>query len=408
MSDLIVQKFGGSSLSTPGRIRQVARRVLDTRAAGTDLVVVVSAMGKTTNKLISLAERVCARPPDRELDMLVATGEQASCALMAMAIQDLGGQAVSFTGGQVGIVTEGPHTRARVRSVDAGRIRDALQDGKIVIVAGFQGMTDAAEITTLGRGGSDISAVALAAALGATVCEKLTDEDGIYTANPKMVPQARRLDRLSYEEMLELASLGAKILHPRAVEMAMRYGVRLHVRSSFTPAEGTWILKEDPTMEQIAVCGVTYDVSEARVSVLDLPDRPGVAAKIFSTLAQAEINVDVIVLNRTRGGLTDLSFTLPRGDLESGLRLLRDLAGREGYGEVVHDPDIAKLSIVGAGMRSHPGVASRMFRTLAEEGINIQMISTSEIKISVAIDEKYLELAVRVLHRAFGLDQAAA
>jgi aspartate kinase len=404
MTPLIVQKYGGSSVATPELILRVGQRVLNTRNQGNDVVVVISAMGSTTNELIRLAERISPRPPDRELDMLVATGEQASCALLAMAIQALGGQAVSFTGSQVGIITDTVHTKARIVKVDAQKIRDALGRGRIVIVAGFQGMTDASEITTLGRGGSDITAVALASALNANVCEKLTDESGIYTANPKMIPTARRLDSLSYEEMLELSSLGAKVLHPRAVECAMKHSVRLHVRSSFTTDEGTWIQKEEPFMEQTEICGLTYDTSEAKVSVPDLPDRPGVAAKIFSTLAAAEINVDVIVMNKVRGGRTDLSFTLPRADLAKGTALLQDLAAREKYGEVTFDTTIAKISIVGAGMRSHPGVAARMFSALADQGINITLISTSEIKVSCVIPEVDLERAMTAVYQAFDLD----
>jgi aspartate kinase len=402
---IIVQKYGGSSVATPELILRVARRVLATQAAGNDVVVVISAMGTTTNKLIRLAERICRRPPDRELDMLVATGEQASCALLAMAIQSLGGKAIAYTGQQVGIITSASHTKARIEKVaQKKKIFTALQRGNIVIIAGFQGMTDAFEITTLGRGGSDITAVALAAALKAKVCEKLTDEDGIYTANPKKIPRARRLDALSYEEMLELSSLGAKVLHPRAVECAMKFGVPLHVRSSFTADEGTWIKEEEPYMEKTEVCGITYDTAEAKISVLDLPDRPGVAGKIFSALAAAEINVDVIVMNKTRGGVTDLSFTLPRSELDKGLELLRLLAKREGYGDVIADTSIAKVSIVGAGMRSHPGVAATMFEALARVGININLISTSEIKVSCVIPENDLDKALTTLYDSFDLD----
>ncbi len=405
MKPLIVQKYGGSSVATPELILRVAKRVVATRAEGNDVVVVISAMGTTTNKLIKLAERICRRPPDRELDMLVATGEQASCALLAMAIQSLGGKAISYTGQQVGIITSSSHTKARIEKVaQAGKIREALSAGSVVIVAGFQGMTDAFEITTLGRGGSDITAVALAAALKAKVCEKLTDEDGIYTANPKKIPQARRLESLSYEEMLELSSLGAKVLHPRAVECAMKHKVPLHVRSSFSDQEGTWIKEEEPCMEKAEVCGITYDVAEAKVSVLDIPDRPGIAGGIFSALAAAEINVDVIVLNKTRGGLTDLSFTLPRSDLDKGVQILREMSQRQGYGDVISDVAIAKVSIVGAGMRSHPGVAARMFEALARANVNINLISTSEIKVSCVIPENDLDRALAAIYEAFEMD----
>ncbi|HOT28868.1 MAG TPA: aspartate kinase [Candidatus Ozemobacteraceae bacterium] len=408
MNRLVVQKYGGSSVATPDLIRRVARRIVSVREQGSQVVAVVSAMGSTTNKLISLAERIAPRPPDRELDMLVATGEQASAALLAMAIKSLGHSAVSFTGQQVGIITDSSHTKARILKVDAERIQKSLEAGNIVIVAGFQGMTDALEITTLGRGGSDITAVVLAAALKADVCEKLTDESGVFTADPRKIPTARRLDALSYEEMLELASLGTKLLHPRAVECAMKNGVRLHVRTSFSEEEGTWIQEEDRYMEKAAVCGITYDVKEAKVSVLDLPDRPGVAGNIFSALAAVEINVDVIVLNRTRGGLTDLSFTLPRSDLEKGVRILKDLARKEGYGEVIAETEIAKVSIIGAGMRSHPGVAARMFEALAGVGINIGLISTSEIKVSCVIDRDRLDDALQTVYKAFDMDMVPA
>ncbi|MBI3038288.1 aspartate kinase [bacterium] len=400
----IVQKYGGSSVATPELILKVANRIIETSKIGIEVVAVVSAMGSTTNKLISLAKRICGRPPDRELDMLVSTGEQASCALLAMAIQSLGGKAVSFTGSQVGIITDAAHTKARILKVEGHGILEALEKGFIVIVAGFQGMTDAFEITTLGRGGSDITAVALAAALNADVCEKLTDEDGVHTADPRKIPEARRLDALSYEEMLELSSLGAKVLHPRAVECAMNHGVKLHVRSSFHNEEGTWIKEEEAYMEQSPVCGLTYDVSEAKVSVLELPDKPGVAAKIFSALAAAQINVDVIVLNNTRGTITDLSFTLPKNDLDKALPILRELSGKEGYGAVTANTNIAKVSIVGAGMRSHPGVAARMFEALARSEVNSNLISTSEIKVSCVISDKDLDRALPSIYKEFDLD----
>lgn len=401
---LIVQKFGGTSVGDVERIQNVARRVCETRGAGNDVVVVVSAMAGETDRLIGLAQRVSERPNERELDVILATGEQVSIGLLSLAIHARGFRSRSFTGGQVRIQTDDVHTKARILRIDAERVRQALHDGEIAIVAGFQGVNAEDEITTLGRGGSDLSAVAMAAALSADVCDIYTDVDGVYTADPNIVPDARKLPRISYDEMLELASLGAKVLQTRSVEYAKNYGVPVQVRSSFNDNPGTMVLKEDAAMEKVVVSGIAYNKQEAKITVTRVADRPGIAALLFGRVAHANIVVDMIVQNVTQdGSSTDISFTVPRADFARSLEIVRKLAAEIGADRVVGDDKIAKVSIVGVGMRTHSGVAARMFEVLGKEGINIQMISTSEIKVSCIIEAKYAELAVRVLHEAFGL-----
>src|SRR5919106_3191186 len=402
---LVVQKYGGSSVADAQRIRNVARRVAES-APDHQLVVVVSAMGKTTDRLVDLAHQLAAAPDPRELDMLLATGEQVTIALLALALQSLGFSARSFTGPQAGLRTDRAHTKARLTQITAERVRAALDTGAIAVVAGFQGESDDDEITTLGRGGSDLTAVALAAALKADVCEIYTDVDGVYTADPNIVPEARKLDRITYDEMLEMASLGAKVLQARSVEFAKKYDVPVHVRSTFKPDPGTLVAREDQDMEEAVVTRVTHDRSQAKISILRVPDRPGIAAQVFGTIAEKNIVVDMIVQNISRDGYTDMSFTVPRGDYQRAVANLQDVAAKVGAQGVVHDERVAKVSIVGVGMRSHSGVASRMFGTLAREGINIQMISTSEIAVSCVIDDKYAELAVRALHDTFELGGA--
>ena len=400
---LIVQKFGGSSVANPERIKRVAQRVVDTKRAGARVVVVVSALGDTTDDLLQLASQVSQDPPERELDMLMSTGAQISVALLAMAISELEEKAVSFTGAQVGILTDGTHTKARIIAINTQRIRKALGGDNIVIVAGFQGVNLNQDITTLGRGGSDLTAVALAKALRADTCEIFTDVEGVYTADPRIVPNARKLDFISYDEMLELASLGAQVMQARSIFVAKRFDVPIHVRSSFSMREGTMITKSVKAMEDIVVSGVTIRKDEAKVTVRDVPDKPGMAAQMFRELAAKDINVDMIVQNVSREGTTDLSFTVAKGDLSDTLRVARAVSREIGAGEVITDEGIAKLSIVGIGMRSHSGVAARMFESMARERINIEMISTSEIKISCVIRRQNAERAVRVLHQAFGL-----
>jgi aspartate kinase len=403
MASLIVQKYGGSSVADPEKIKNVARRVAESAAPGTRLVVVVSAMGKTTDGLLALAAAVTPTPDPREMDMLLATGEQVTIGLLAMALHSLGHPACSFTGPQVGLYTDAAHTRARITRITAERIGAALDAGKIVVVAGFQGQTEEGDITTLGRGGSDLTGVALAAALKADVCEIFTDVDGVYTADPNVVPDARKLPRVSYDEMLEMASLGAKVLQARSVEFAKKYGVAVHVRSTFRPDPGTLVTREDHSMEDLVVTGITHDRGQAKLSILRVPDRPGIAAQVFGALGDQNIVVDMIVQNISREGLTDISFTLPRADRQRAERVLAGLAKEIGAAGVMADDRIAKVSIVGVGMRSHAGVAARMFETMSREGINIQMISTSEIAVSCVIDDKYTELAVRALHDGFAL-----
>ena len=402
---LIVQKYGGSSVADAEKIKGVAHRVVDTAKDGHGVVVVVSAMGKTTDGLIRLAQEITPAPNEREMDMLLATGEQVSIALLAMAIEALGHKASSFTGEQAGIRTDAAHTRARIVGIGGDKVRRALDDGHIAIVAGFQGVTDdpVGDITTLGRGGSDLTAVALAAALSAEVCEIYTDVDGVYTADPNIVPEARKLDRISYDEMLEMASLGAKVLQSRSVEFAKKHGVAVHVRSSVRSDGGTLVTREDPNMEAVVVTGIAHDRSQAKVTIRRVPDRPGIAAQVFGAVADHGIVVDMIVQNVSRDGNSDISFTVPRADRAKVVRTLEEVGRRVGAESVVHDDRIAKVSIVGVGMRSHSGVAARMFHALSAEGINIQMISTSEIAVSCVIEDKYTELAVRALHETFAL-----
>ncbi len=405
----IVQKFGGTSIGDVERIQNVARRVAETRRAGHDVAVVVSAMAGETDRLLALAHRVAENPDARELDVILATGEQVSIGLLSLAIQALGHPARSFTGGQVGIVTDGAHTRARILGVEAERVRRALAEGAVAIVAGFQGVNAEDEVTTLGRGGSDLTAVALAAALQADVCEIYTDVDGVYTADPGIVPAARKLDRITYDEMLELASLGAKVLQTRAVEYGKNYQVPIHVRSSFNSSEGTWVVAEEPGMERVVVSGVTYSRNDAKISVTRLADRPGIAARLFGAIADAGIVVDMIVQNSSPDGKhADISFTVPVADFRRALDITRSVAPEVGAADVLGDDRIAKVSVVGVGMRTHSGVAARMFEALARENVNIQMISTSEIKISCVVEAKDTELAVRVLHDAFGLAESSA
>jgi aspartate kinase len=402
---LIVQKYGGSSVADAEKIRSVARRVAQSASAH-QLVVVVSAMGKTTDELVARAREITPAPDPRELDMLLATGEQVTIALLAMALHALGLPARSFTGVQAGMRTDSIHTAARLTRMETDRVRRALDAGEVAIVAGFQGRSEADEITTLGRGGSDLTAVALAAALKADVCEIYTDVDGVYTADPNIVPDARKLARVAYDEMLEMASLGAKVLQSRSVEFAKKYGVPVHVRSTFKPDAGTLVTREEQGMEEAVVTGVTHDRGQAKISILRVPDRPGIAAQVFGAIAEHNIVVDMIVQNISRDGYTDMSFTVPRGDHTRAVAALEDVARKIGAQGVVHDERVAKVSIVGVGMRSHSGVASRMFGVLAGEGVNIQMISTSEIAISCVIEDKYTELAVRALHEAFEVGRA--
>ena len=405
---LIVQKYGGTSVGTVERIHRVADRVADAKKAGHDLVVVLSAMSGETDRLLRLAHEVTASPDERELDMLLSTGERVTIALLAMDLRGRGINAQSFTGRQVGIITDSSHTKARIARVTAERIREALAAGIIPVVAGFQGINERNDVTTLGRGGSDLTAVALAAALKADRCVIYTDVDGVYTADPNIVPSARRLDRVSYEEMLELASLGAKVLQSRSVEFAAKHGVPLEVKSSFKEGQGTLVVTEDADMERVAVSGVSGDRNQAKITIIGVPDRPGVAARIFGPVAEANIIVDMIIQNVSQASLTDISFTVPRADLGKAVGLVQRIAKEIEAKSVAVTEAIAKVSLVGVGMRSHSGVAARMFEVLSKEGINIMMISTSEIKISCVIEEKYLELAMRTLHGAFGLDQSPA
>jgi aspartate kinase len=400
---IIVQKYGGTSVADIEKIKNVARRVVRTRRQGFDVVVVVSALGRTTDSLIDLAYKVTPEPSVREMDMLVSTGEQVSCALLAMAIHRLGEEAISFTGAQVGIITDNSFTKARIVDINARRIVDELGKKRIVIVAGFQGASVNNDITTLGRGGSNLTAVALAKVLNAASCEMNTDVEGVFTADPRIVRNARKIDKLSYEEMFELASLGAQVLQPRSIEFAMKFGVPIHVRSTFSNMTGTIISREVKAMEDIVVSGVALNKEEAKVTICDVPDRPGIAALIFKDIARQDINVDMIVQNVSRTGSTDMSFTVPSGDLNKTIRTAREIAKKVGAGDVVFDKDIAKVSVVGIGMRSHSGVAARMFEALAQKRINIEMISTSEIKISCVVEKRRGEDAVRVIHEKFAL-----
>ena len=403
---IIVQKYGGTSVADIARIQNVAKRVVETKRSGYDVVVIVSALGHTTDKLIDLALEITTNPPDRELDMLISTGEQVSSALLAMAIHRLGVEAISFTGAQVGIITDNSFTKARIIDIHAGRIGEELDRGKIVIVAGFQGVNIKQDITTLGRGGSNLTAVALAKVIDARMCEMYTDVEGVFTADPRIVKNARKINKLSYEEMFELASLGAQILQPRSIEFAMKFGVPIHVRSSFSKRSGTIISKEVKTMEHIVVSGVALNKDEAKITICDVPDKPGIAAKIFKHLAKDNINVDMIIQNVSRTGSTDLSFTVPAGDLNKTIKVSNAIAGSIGAGDITVDKDIAKVSIVGIGMRSHSGVAANMFEALADKKINIEMISTSEIKISCVVKKSLGEAAVRAIHDKFKLGKA--
>ncbi|CAN2229068.1 LysC Aspartokinases [Candidatus Nanopelagicaceae bacterium] len=407
---LIVQKFGGSSVADAEGMKRVAARIVASKKAGNQVVVVVSAMGDTTDELIDLANQVSPIPPGRELDMLLTAGERISMALLAMAINNLGFEAQSFTGSQAGVITDSTHGKARIIDVTPGRIREAIDGGNIAIVAGFQGISqDTKDITTLGRGGSDTTAVALAAALDADVCEIYTDVDGIFSADPRAVPSARKLETVTYEEMLELAAAGAKVLHLRCVEYARRYNLPIHVRSSFSPLEGTWVVENHPeggTMEQAIIAGVAHDKSEAKITIVGVPDRTGVAARIFQALADNDLNIDMIVQNVSAAatGLTDISFTLPKADGAEATGVLKKIQGEVGFASIQYDDTIGKLSLVGAGMRSHPGVTATFFAAMSESGVNIEMISTSEIRISIIVRESDLERAAKAAHTAFGLD----
>jgi len=402
---LVVQKYGGTSVGTIEKIRNVARRVARTYDEGNDMVVVVSAMAGETNKLVALAEEMCEFPSEREYDVLVAAGEQVSIALLSMALQSMGYKAKSYLGWQIPIYTDNSSSKARIEEIQETNIREDLHNGTIVIVAGFQGIDRDNNITTLGRGGSDTSAVAVAAALKADVCEILTDVDGVYTTDPRIVPEASKMEKISYDEMLEMASLGSKVLQLRSVEFAKKYDVVVHVRSSLNDNPGTLVTKEDADMETVLVSGIAYNKDEAKIAVMRVPDKPGVAAQLFSPLSTANIMVDMIIQNVSHEGFTDLTFTVPRGDFKKALKIVEETAARIGAAGVQTNESIAKVSIIGVGMRSHSGIASKMFETLSAEGVNIQMISTSEIKVSCVIDDKYTELAVRVLHEAFDLDK---
>ena len=407
---LIVQKFGGSSVADAEGLKRVAARIVATKKAGNQVVVVVSAMGDTTDELIDLANQVSPIPPGRELDMLLTAGERISMALLAMAINNLGFEALSFTGSQAGVITDSVHGKARIIDVTPGRIREAIDSGAIAIVAGFQGISqDTKDITTLGRGGSDTTAVALAAALDADVCEIYTDVDGVFSADPRVVPAARKLKTVTYEEMLELAAAGAKVLHLRCVEYARRFNLPIHVRSSFSPNEGTWVVENHPeggTMEQAIISGVAHDKSEAKITIVGVPDRTGIAARIFQAIADNDINVDMIVQNVSAAatGLTDISFTLPKAEGQKATQVLQRIQGEVGFASLLYDDTIGKLSLIGAGMRSHPGVTATFFAAMADAGVNIEMISTSEIRISVIVREADVERAAKATHTAFGLD----
>jgi len=403
---LIVQKYGGTSVGTTARIKRVAKRIVETRKKGNEVVVVVSAMGKTTDKLIELAKKITPNPKGRELDMLMATGEQASSALLAMAIHDLGEEAISLTGPQVGILTDSAHTKAKILKVNTERIWEELRKGNIVIVAGFQGADYQNNITTLGRGGSDTTAVALAAALKADICEIYTDVEGVYTADPRIVPEARKIDVITYEEMLELAGAGAKVLQSRAVEFASKYNVKIHVKSSFSKKEGTVVMKEVKSMEDVLVRGVALSKNQAKISIDGVPDVPGTAAKIFTALAKENINIDLIVQGAPDAeGKSEITFTVSRDEADKAVEIIEKVREELGAKRITCDKEVAKVSIVGVGMRTHPGVAARMFSALAKENINIELISTSEILISCLVREKEGEKAVKILHKEFELEK---
>ena len=400
---LIVQKYGGTSVGDPDRIKNVAQRVIETKQAGHDVIVVVSAMAGETDRLIKLAQQVSSQPQGREMDQLLSTGEQVTIALLSMMLQALGQPSRSFLGSQVKIITDDIHNKARIQSINAQPVYDALKKGEIVVVAGFQGVTSDGSITTLGRGGSDTTAVALAAATNADLCEIYTDVDGVYTTDPRICPNAKKLDKISYEEMLELASLGAKVLQIRSVEFAAKYNVNLVVRSSFDHSEGTLVTKEDKDMEKFVVSGVALDQNEAKLSLRSVPDRPGVASQVFGLIAEANINVDMIIQNLSAEERTDMTFTLPRQDLNQAKKIISAKQTEIGFMTLDSDEDVAKVSIVGVGMRSHAGVAAKAFKILGDNHINVQMISTSEIKISVVVAKDHGKKAVQVLHDGFGL-----
>ena len=405
---MVVQKYGGTSVADPDRMRNVARHIAETRAKGIDVVAVVSAMGKATDNLVELARQVASNPQGREMDMLLTTGERISMSLLCMALHDVGCDAMSFTGSQVGIITDTSHTKAKILEIKGDRVREALSAGKVAVVAGFQGVSTDREITTLGRGGSDTTAVAFAAALNADACEIYTDVTGVFSADPRIVPQARKIQNLSFDEMLEMAGAGSKVLALRAVEFARNHNVPIHVRSSFTWEEGTWVIGADhernTAMEEPIISGVVHDVGEAKMTLLGVPDRPGVSALLFESLAQANVNVDMIVQNTSIDGTTDISFTLPLGDIATALPILKKVGDEVGAKGVSQDENIVKLSLVGAGMKSSPGIAAKMFRVLADNNVNIEMISTSTIRISVVVERSMLETAIRALHTAFDLD----
>ncbi len=405
---LIVQKYGGTSVGNVERIHRVAERVERARKEGHQVVVVLSAMSGETDRLLKLAHEMTSAPDERELDMLLSTGERVTIALLAMELRGRGVHAQSFTGRQVGIHTDSAHTKARISRVSADRIKAALSQGVVPVVAGFQGINASSDVTTLGRGGSDLTAVALAAALKADRCIIYTDVDGVYTADPNIVPAARRLDKISYEEMLEMASLGAKVLQSRSVEFAAKYSVPVEVNSSFKEGKGTLVTREDADMEGVMVSGVTGDRNQAKITIVGVPDRPGIAARVFGAVANANIVVDMIIQNVSQASMTDISFTVPKSDLRKAVDLVQLLSQEIGARSVAVTESIAKVSLIGVGMRSHSGVAAKMFEVLSREGVNIMMISTSEIKISCVIEEKYLELAMRTLHTAFGLDRVSA
>ncbi|MBI5049822.1 MAG: aspartate kinase [Nitrospirae bacterium] len=403
---LIVQKYGGTSVADTKRIKAVARRVVETAKNGNKVVVVVSAMAGETDKLINLAHKVSSTPKEREMDMLLSSGERITAALTAIAIEELGHKAIALTGRQMGIITDTVHTKAKIEKITGEKAKKALDEGYVIVVAGFQGITEDDDVTTLGRGGSDLSAVAIASALDADLCEIYTDVDGVYTTDPNIVPEAKKLDKISFEEMLELASLGAKVLQTRSVEFAMKYKMPVVVRSSFNNNPGTLVTKEDKDMEKIMVAGITYDKNQGKITIMGVPDRPGIAAKLFKKIADADIVVDMIVQNVSSDGkATDISFTVPKTDCKKALELTNEILKELDAKGVTMRDDIAKVSIVGVGMRTHSGVAAMMFETLAKHGINIMAISTSEIKISCLIETKYTELAVRVLHETFGVGE---
>ena len=404
---LIVQKYGGTSVATIDKIRHVAKKVVESKKAGNDLVVVVSAMAGETDRLIDLAHQIVDKPDEREYDVLVSTGEQVSIALLSMAIKDLGVRAVSFLGFQIKIVTNDDFTKARILDIDSEKITNELKNGRVVVIAGFQGIDELTNVTTLGRGGSDTTAVAIAATLKADVCEIYTDVEGVYTTDPNICPNARKLERISYDEMLEMASLGAKVLHTRSVEFAKKNSVPIHVRSTFSRNTGTLVTKEDEIMEKVVVSGITYNKKEAKITIVKVPDKPGIASRIFKPISEANINVDMIIQNISEDGLADVTFTVAESDFKKALGVIKDVVKEIGAADVQYDKDIVKVSIVGVGMKSHAGVAAKMFTVLADEGINIMMISTSEIKISCVINAKYTELAVRILHDAFEMGDNA-